>query len=178
MKVRAEHHAGRHARDRGHRESRHDDARCGAAPFDGDDVGDDRHDARTEDAARDAGERTARQQQRIAGCAGADHVRYREQQIRGEEQLTAIEAIDIGGGQQGREPRAPRVGRHSRRELGRRDVEGGHDLWPERHHHHEIHDERELHEREQPYQTPLARLRHGIHRCSNPCRRAVGRTAA
>ena len=128
VEVRPEHHAGRHAGNRGQRERGHDGAGGRAAPLDRNHVADDRHDHRAQHAAGDAGKSARREQQRIAAGQRAAQIGQREQRIDRQQQLAPVEAVDIGGGEQAREPRAPRIGRHGGREGGRRDAEAMHDL--------------------------------------------------
>ena len=99
---------------------------------------------------RDAGKRARRKQQRVAAGERTGQIGQREQRIDGQQQLAPVETVDVGGGEQARQPRTPRVGRHRGRERGRRDAEGVHDLRAQRHHDHEVHDDGELRQREQP----------------------------
>jgi hypothetical protein len=153
--VRAEHDAGRYARDRRERKRGHDRAGGGAASLDRNHIADDRHDDRAEYAAGNPCERPRGEQQMKAMGERTGKVRQREQRVHAQQQTAPVEAVDIGRREQSRQPGAPRIRGHRRRKRGRRDVERVHDLRAERHHHHKVHDDGELRERKQPQQTAL-----------------------
>jgi hypothetical protein len=109
-----------------------------------------RHHDRAEYASAQAGKRARQQQGLEIRSQGTAQVRQCEQGIHRKQQAPAIEAVDICGREQAGQSGAPRVRGDRGRKRRRPDGEGVHDLRPERHHHHEIHDDGELGQRKQP----------------------------
>jgi hypothetical protein len=106
--------------------------------------------------AAQAGEGARQHQHMEVRRGGAGQVRQREQREHHQQQLLAVEAVDVHGGGQAGQAGAPGIGRHRARHGGRLDRERRHQLRRQRHHHHEIHDDGELGQRQQPEDETFA----------------------
>ena len=77
------------------------------------------------------------------------HVPTINARIGGHQDRTAVEAVNKGRDQQSDDSRHHGIRRNQHAELCRRDRKYAHELWPQRHHEHEIHDVGELHRHQQ-----------------------------
>ena len=121
----------------------------------GKDVADDRHRHAPHDAAEGAGGHAGSQQHRVAIGHGAQQGAQQKAGVQDHERGPPGEAIDHAGGQNSGHAGGEGVAGDDQAKLGRLDLQGPHQLRPQRHHDHEIDDRDELHRGQNHQHDPL-----------------------
>lgn len=148
--------ASRDANDRGYSERGHDHTHCGATSIVGEDIANDRHHGRPQDATEGTRQTAGGDEPRVRGGQSTEQIAHGKARIHRKQHRLAWKAVEIFGGEQTRERRGDPVDTDRVAELLGIDAELNLGPGGQRHHDDEVENVRELDRRQKEQNAPFA----------------------